>query len=53
MKDKNLEVLLKYYKVGKVTEFTLCSEIEDYLSTTLRTQVEISKGNRNASYVVA
>lgn len=53
MKDKNLAVLIKYYKVGKVTEFTLCSEIEEYLSTTLRTQVEISKGTHNATYVVA
>ena len=53
MKDKNLAVLIKYYKVGKVTEFTLCSEIEEYLSTTLRTQVEISKGVHNATYVVA
>ena len=53
MKDKNLAVLIKYYKVGKVTEFTLCSEIEEYLSTTLRTQVEISKGAHNATYVVA
>ena len=39
MKDKNLEVLIKYYKVGKVTEFTLCSEIEDYLSKIGRAHV--------------
>lgn len=53
MKEKNLSILFKYYKEGKVTEFTLCSEIEDYLSTNLRTKVEIAKGSSSTSYIVA
>ena len=53
---KDLELVFKYYKVGKITEFTLCSELEEYLETNLRTQVIINseaKGSASNSFIVA
>lgn len=53
---KNLELLFNYYKEGKVSEFTLCSELEDYLQTNLRTQVVIeteTSGSSASSFVAA
>ena len=53
---KDLELVFKYYKAGKITEFTLCSELEEYLETNLRTQVIInseSKGSASNSFIVA
>lgn len=53
---KKLELLFNYYKEGKVSEFTLCSELEDYLQTNLRTQVVIeteTSGSSASSFVAA
>ena len=53
---KDLELVFKYYKAGKITEFTLCSELEEYLETNLRTQVIINseaKGSASNSFIVA
>lgn len=54
--NKNLELLFNYYKEGKITEYTLCSELEDHLQTNLRTKVIIDTENSGAassSFVVA
>ena len=53
---KNLELLFTYYKEGKISEFTLCSELEDYLQTNLRTKVIIeteTSGSSASSFVAA
>ena len=52
---KNLELLFNYYKEGKISEFTLCGELEDYLESGVRTKVTIDgqgNGSANTSFIL-
>ena len=53
--QKNIELIFKYYTEGKLSEYTFCSELEDYLDSGLRTRVTLASdlGGVSSSFVVA